>query len=90
MKERNGPIVDLFNEQAGFCCYCSKKMTLKKGGRDMATVEHIIPKSRGGEDKPSNWAAAHGICNWERGNRPLLLHLAILKYGKIKGMDLIR
>jgi len=80
-KERKGIIVDLYNEQAGFCCYCGKKMTLKKHGNYMATKEHVIPKSKGGADHPDNYAAAHAICNWEKGNTPLLIYLAKKRYG---------
>lgn len=74
-QERKGPIVDLFNEQCGFCCYCSGKMTLKLGRHNTATVEHILPRSHGGKDH-FNRAAAHASCNQERGNTPLLVYLA--------------
>ena len=72
--QRKGPIVDLFNEQCGFCCYCSGKMTLKLGRHNTATVEHILPRSHGGKDH-FNRAAAHASCNQERGNTPLLVYL---------------
>ena len=73
--ERKGPIVDLFNEQCGLCCYCSGKMTLKLGRHNTATVEHILPRSHGGKDN-FNRSAACLDCNQERGNTPLLIYLA--------------
>lgn len=74
-QERRGPIVDLFNEQCGLCCYCSEKMTLKLGRHNTATVEHILPRSHGGKYH-FNIAAACWDCNRKRGNNPLLLYLA--------------
>lgn len=73
--QRKGPIVDLFNEQCGLCCYCSGKMTLKLGRHNTATVEHILPRSHGGKDH-FNRSAACLDCNQERGNTPLLIYLA--------------
>lgn len=34
-----------------------------------ATLDHIIPKSLGGSDEPTNLRCAHRICNSRRGNR---------------------
>lgn len=34
-----------------------------------ATVDHIIPKSLGGSNHPSNLQMAHGPCNWSKGNK---------------------
>lgn len=75
-QERKGPIVDLFNEQSGFCCYCSGKMTLKLGKRHTATIEHIVPKSKGGPNAAFNYAAAHASCNQEKGDTNLLVFLS--------------
>lgn len=80
MADRKGVIVDLFNEQCGFCCYCSQKMTLKLGKKRTATVEHILPRSHGGKDE-FNLAAACDECNSERGNMPLLIYLASRRFG---------
>lgn len=34
------------------------------------TVEHVIPRSRGGTDQISNLRVAHHTCNVRKGNRP--------------------
>lgn len=39
------------------------------------TVDHLIPASKGGSDKPSNLAASCGECNTKRGNRSAFLYL---------------
>jgi 5-methylcytosine-specific restriction endonuclease McrA len=83
MTERKGAIVNLFNEQCGFCCYCSEKMTLKLGKKRTATIEHITPKSKGGKNILFNYAAACYECNSERGNSPLLIYLFSKKYGNL-------
>lgn len=72
---RKGIIVDLFNDQGGFCCYCQKPMTLRLNRPKTATVEHIIPRSKGGADKPFNYAAACRPCNEKKSNTDLLIFL---------------
>lgn len=79
--KRKGVIVDLFNEQCGLCCYCTRKMTLKLGRGNTATKEHVLPRSYGGKDD-FNLAAACFDCNQERGNMPLLIYLAQRKMGR--------
>lgn len=32
------------------------------------TIDHIIPRSKGGLDHPNNYAISHGACNWRAGN----------------------
>lgn len=58
--------------QKGQCHLCGEQMTLSKDTTDprRATADHIIPKSYGGSIK-GNIAAAHSICNEERGNMPI-------------------
>jgi 5-methylcytosine-specific restriction endonuclease McrA len=41
------------------CKYC---------GQPAMQVDHIIPKSHGGSDLPSNLVAACANCNWAKGN----------------------
>lgn len=54
------------------CYYCQKEMDFSKGvGRkfnnDMATIEHLIPLSRGGEHTFANTVLACRFCNISRG-----------------------
>lgn len=35
---------------------------------DAATLEHIVPRSKGGTDDMSNLAISHSKCNNQRGN----------------------
>jgi len=45
--------------QSNFCIYC---------GMDADTIDHLIPKSRGGSNMPDNLAPACRFCNLEKGN----------------------
>lgn len=45
------------------CGICGKPATKKM------TVDHIIPKSKGGSNKPYNLQPAHKLCNREKGNK---------------------
>ena len=51
-------------------------MVLDLGKENTATVEHIIPKSKGGPNRDFNYAAACLLCNKKKGNTPLLIFLS--------------
>lgn len=65
----------LTSEQGGRCYYCGVTMTVRKRSNaktppNYATLDHIIPRSKGGVNAPSqNCVAACLKCNAERGNR---------------------
>lgn len=45
------------------CYLCGK---LVERYRDLS-LDHIIPRSRGGVDEHGNWGVSHKDCNWEKG-----------------------
>ena len=55
------------------CVYCGAKPgTIQKGkviARSDLTVDHILPRSRGGKDHWTNTASACYMCNHRKGNR---------------------
>lgn len=53
----------LYLAQQKLCWICKQKMKLQT-----ATVDHIIPVSKGGTDHISNLRLAHASCNQRRGN----------------------
>ena len=61
----------LFKKQNGFCALCKLPMTMKQ-----ATIDHILPKSKGGSNDISNKQLAHGICNNAKGDSTEILRVA--------------
>jgi hypothetical protein len=62
---------DVF-ERDGYTCYlCGLPldMTSTMPAYFSATVDHVVPLSRGGQDNLSNVRAAHLICNMRKSNR---------------------
>lgn len=53
----------IFRKQGGLCCYCGFAIAL-----EAMTLEHLIPRSRGGTSEQHNLALACVPCNQLRGN----------------------
>lgn len=53
------------------CCFCGCVMTEERNKRNSSTIEHVIPKSKGGPDHPDNFAASCDDCNNKRGDLPV-------------------
>jgi len=56
----------LYDNYHGKCCYCGEHI-----GYDEYTIEHILPKSRGGLSTWENLAPCHKECNSRKGNKTL-------------------
>jgi hypothetical protein len=57
----------LAEAQNWHCCWCGCDATHLRGKSNSATVEHIIPRSKGGSDDMENLAMACERCNTRRG-----------------------
>jgi len=73
----------IFQRDAFKCQYCEKRFSPQE-----LTLDHIVPKSRGGSDEPENLVAACVDCNQEKDDRTpeeAKMHLratpSMLKYG---------
>ena len=53
----------LTTKAGGVCYLCGKPLTY-----ETATVDHVVPLSRGGMDAPHNWALACHECNAAKGS----------------------
>ena len=55
----------------GRCIFCRRRLRVRLDGQPIsrATVEHIIPRSKGGTDELPNLALACSGCNHEKGRR---------------------
>ncbi len=54
----------LFDQADGLCYLCETKIELFLH----ATIDHVVPKSRGGTTNIENCRIAHGACNHKKGN----------------------
>jgi hypothetical protein len=64
------------------CCYCGKRFG--RSASSIATLEHILPQSLGGEWEIDNLAVACGRCNSTRGSEIWPVHLdALVAIGRL-------
>ena len=70
MRTREWRIRTLLRKQRGLCYVCKEPLSIKDHeGPDYATIEHVIPLSKGGKDDLSNLAVSHQKCNTQKGNK---------------------
>jgi 5-methylcytosine-specific restriction endonuclease McrA len=55
--------------QRGRCPYCGHPLSLGAKGDDVATRDHVQPRSRGGGGQTDNLVLAHIRCNRVKGSR---------------------
>lgn len=72
---------ELRSQQNGLCLYCGGHL-----GRD-ATVDHIFPKAMRGSDRALNRAAAHAVCNINKGKSVVRADETVLGYIVQKGEE---
>lgn len=70
----------LYTAQDGLCARCGLIMSQKAKPPRRISVDHVVPKARGGLDLPGNLLLMHRKCNTEKGNRaPADAELALLE-----------
>lgn len=62
---------DIFSRDGWVCQICREAVdpSLKWPSRGAATIDHVVPVSKGGHDTPENVQLAHAFCNTSKGNR---------------------
>jgi hypothetical protein len=62
---------EIFERDGWICQICHEPVDRAASRRTAggATIDHVVPLSRGGADDPSNVATAHRRCNREKGAR---------------------
>ena len=65
----------VFDRDGWYCHYCDVKLYEKEG----PTVDHKLPKSRGGKNTLENLVACCRWCNNAKGDMPYKLFLAIFE-----------
>jgi hypothetical protein len=62
----------MYGERDGWQCHlCRGPIPQGPAGDLTLSLDHLVPRSHGGGDEPSNIAAAHVGCNKARGDRPI-------------------
>ncbi|MDP9434595.1 MAG: HNH endonuclease [Actinomycetota bacterium] len=61
LADRDGPL----------CWLCGNEVSpsAPRGSRDAGSVDHVVPRARGGGDEDDNLRLAHRACNSRRGSR---------------------
>lgn len=53
------------------CCWCGRHVTLERDRRNTVTIEHLVPRSKGGADTFDNCVMACSKCNGKRDIIPI-------------------
>ena len=61
----------LLDRDGNGCWFCGEPMD------DDCTIEHLVPKSKGGRDALANYALAHRQCNADAADMPLVEKIAM-------------
>lgn len=60
----------LVKKTRGKCAYCGRRVaTKRKPGCVRMTIDHVIPRSKGGPNTADNLVAACKDCNYKKGNK---------------------
>lgn len=65
------------------CCWCGVECSPIPNTKTSATIEHVTPRSHGGDDSWDNLAMACARCNHSRGNMSVEEFLVRVKRGEI-------
>ena len=60
---------DLYKKQGRKCPYCGKSLGSRHKFRQQSSVEHVVPLSKGGNNRMINKLIVHRHCNKSKGNR---------------------
>lgn len=77
MKETRLRHPDIWANQSGKCHYCGRDMRppglayLNGVPRDLGTLDHVLPKSKGGSNRKRNLVYSCRACNAAKGDRVL-------------------
>jgi len=65
---RNDTRLAIYLRDGMSCCYCGR--SVEEQGVELS-LDHLKPRSKGGENDPTNLITCCRVCNSARGNRPV-------------------
>jgi len=74
----------LYNEQSGLCAYCFNRMTMRLGYDNTCTIDHVVPKSKGGDHGLINSVGACADCNHTKSDHGIVQFLLRRKQYQMK------
>lgn len=69
--------------QGGLCYYCGLPMSLALGLPITATIDHVIPKSKGGPNHMDNYVGACHDCNQKKGSMSVAAYMSKIAAGNV-------
>jgi 5-methylcytosine-specific restriction endonuclease McrA len=67
-RRRRWAVRMLVSKTGGLCEYCGKTTTRDDDDPLRMTIDHVVPVSQGGDDRPENLRLACRRCNEEKGD----------------------
>lgn len=64
--EKRWIVETLFKRDGNICYLCNMPIH-----EDVATIDHVVPLSKGGRDDSTNYKLVHPLCNIQKGNMTL-------------------
>jgi 5-methylcytosine-specific restriction endonuclease McrA len=64
----------LLTRQNGCCYFCKLRISVRQ-----ATIDHLVPRAKGGKNRESNLAAACFKCNNEKGSLSVAEYMLVLQ-----------
>jgi 5-methylcytosine-specific restriction endonuclease McrA len=66
----------LWFRAGGLCTYCRTPMSFTTGKPHSLTIDHVVPRSKGGTNALKNTVAACHACNQAKADSPAPAHFA--------------
>lgn len=66
-RQRKHVMRHLIAKHRGLCALCGEQVSLREGDDRYATIDHVLPMSKGGRDTPDNYQLACLRCNLAKG-----------------------
>lgn len=70
---------EIVHKRGKFCCFCGIRTTNRAPANTALTIDHRIPRSKGGTDDPENLKIACLLCNNGRGDLDFEVYVTLVR-----------